>query len=90
MTFYERNRNNGGGIQERLFEASLATLSIITTSHFKKADRLVEIIAGNPYANMIMVAGEEERNGAHSPSWFCQCYILWRRGLDPLPIRKFV
>lgn len=58
-SFYERNRNDGGGV-ERLFEAGLATLSIITTSHLKKPDKLVETIAGSTYSNMIMVAGEEE------------------------------
>ena len=56
-TFYERNRNDGGGV-ERLFGASLATLSIITASHLKKPDKLVETIAGSTYANMIMVAGD--------------------------------
>jgi hypothetical protein len=56
-TFYERNRYDGGGIQ-RLFEANLATLSIITASHFKKPEKLVETIAGSPYANMVMVAGD--------------------------------
>lgn len=55
-TFYERNRYDGGGIQ-RLFEANLATLSIITASYFKKPEKLVETIAGSPYANMVMVAG---------------------------------
>ena len=58
-TFYERNRNDGGGI-ERLFGASLSTLSIIATSHLKKPDKLVETIAGSTYSNMIMVAGDEE------------------------------
>jgi hypothetical protein len=57
--FYERNRHNGGGVQ-RLFEASLATLSIITASHLKKPDKLVETIAGSTYSNMIMVAGEDD------------------------------
>ena len=57
--FYERNRHDGGGVQ-RLFEASLATLSIITASHLKKPDKLIETIAGSTYSNMIMVAGEDD------------------------------
>lgn len=58
-TFYDRNKRDGGGIQ-RLFEASLAALSSITTSHFKKPDKLVETIASSTYANMIMVAGDND------------------------------
>ena len=58
-TFYDRNKHDGGGVQ-RLFEASLETLSIITTSHFKKPDKLVETIAGSTYANMMMVAGDDD------------------------------
>ena len=58
-TFYERNRHDGGGIQ-RLFETNLATLALITASHFKRPDKLVETIAGSTYANMIMVAGEDD------------------------------
>ena len=58
-TFYERNRNDGGGIQ-RLFETNLATLSLITTSHLKRPDKLVETIAGSTYSNMLMVAGDED------------------------------
>ena len=58
-SFYERNRHDGGGVQ-RLFEASLATMSIITASHLKKPEKLVETIAGSTYANMIMVAGDDD------------------------------
>jgi hypothetical protein len=58
-TYYERNKQDGGGIQ-RLFEAGLSTLSIITTSHFKKPDKLIETIAGSTYANMIMVAADDD------------------------------
>ena len=60
-TFYERNRNDGGGV-ERLFGASLAVLSTITASHFKKPDKLVETIAGSTYSNMIMVTGDDDGN----------------------------
>ena len=35
-------------------------MSIITASHVKKPDKLVETIAGSTYANMIMVAGDED------------------------------
>jgi hypothetical protein len=76
----------GGGVQ-RLFEASLATMSIITASHLKKPNKLVETIAGSTYANMIMVTGDDDgmvnilhHRFVNATSFGGEAYILFLSG----------